>query len=263
MLTAVASMARGGHGGHRRQILRARSGLGSLTRRCSDALLRRRGRLLAARRAPARRRSSAPPVVAFGGSADVVVYNGRSQYGDEQAFTRLREARPASRSSCAAAPRPSCSSACAARATTRPPTCSSPPTSRTSGAPRRPGCSQPVTHAGARAPGPGASYRDPDGALVGPEPAHPHADALDRARRRGRDRRATRTSATPQFKRQALPAHLEQRVQPVARRRPDRQARRGRHRAAAALAGWPTTRRSSAPTSTCSRRSTPAAATSA
>src|SRR5918999_6267299 len=31
-------------------------------------------------------------VVAFGGGADVVVYNGRSQYGDEDAFTAWEDA---------------------------------------------------------------------------------------------------------------------------------------------------------------------------
>src|SRR5215207_8516087 len=41
------------------------------------ALIRRRGRLLAA-----------AAVVALGRSADVVVYNGRSQYGDETVFTQ-------------------------------------------------------------------------------------------------------------------------------------------------------------------------------
>src|SRR5215218_2324764 len=48
-------------------------------------LLRRRGRLLLGV-ALAVAAILAVAVVAFGGSADVVVYNGRSQYGDEAAF---------------------------------------------------------------------------------------------------------------------------------------------------------------------------------
>jgi iron(III) transport system substrate-binding protein len=51
-----------------------------------SALFRRRGRLLAATVALVAVLLAAA-VVALGGSADVVVYNGRSQYGDEAAFT--------------------------------------------------------------------------------------------------------------------------------------------------------------------------------
>ena len=54
------------------------------------ALLRRRGRLLAAIAALLAVVVGAA-VVAFGRSADVVVYNGRSQYGDESAFTAGEE----------------------------------------------------------------------------------------------------------------------------------------------------------------------------
>src|SRR5918993_1450252 len=50
------------------------------------ALIRRRGRLLAAVAAILAVLVGAA-VVAFGRSADVVVYNGRSQYGDETVFT--------------------------------------------------------------------------------------------------------------------------------------------------------------------------------
>ena len=56
------------------------------------ALLRRRRRLVAgvvARRHGAARRA----VLAFGGSPDLVVYNGRSQYGDEQSFSDFEEAK--------------------------------------------------------------------------------------------------------------------------------------------------------------------------
>src|SRR3954454_23130934 len=51
-----------------------------------SALIRRRGRLLIGLVALIAVLLVAA-VVAFGGSADVVVYNGRSQYGDEAAFT--------------------------------------------------------------------------------------------------------------------------------------------------------------------------------
>src|SRR4051794_19956563 len=51
-----------------------------------SALIRRRGRLLLGLAALVAVLLVAA-VVAIGGSADVVVYNGRSQYGDEPAFT--------------------------------------------------------------------------------------------------------------------------------------------------------------------------------
>src|SRR5829696_1141262 len=54
------------------------------------ALIRRRGRLLAAIAAILVVLVGAA-VVAFGRSADVVVYNGRSQYGDETVFTQWEE----------------------------------------------------------------------------------------------------------------------------------------------------------------------------
>src|SRR3712207_6038150 len=54
------------------------------------ALIRRRGRLLAALAALLAVVVGAA-VVAFGRSADVVVYNGRSQYGDETAFTQWED----------------------------------------------------------------------------------------------------------------------------------------------------------------------------
>ena len=66
----------------------------------------------------------------------------------------------------------------------------------------------------------------------------------------------------PALPRQALPAHEQQRVQPVARRRPHRQARRSARRSSCCARGWRTSRGSSAPTSTCSTRSPRAAATS-
>jgi iron(III) transport system substrate-binding protein len=54
------------------------------------ALIRRRGRLLAGTGLLVAL-LLALAVVAFGGSADVVVYNGRSQYGDEGAFTSFED----------------------------------------------------------------------------------------------------------------------------------------------------------------------------
>src|SRR5918992_4827007 len=54
------------------------------------ALLRRRGRTIAAVAVLLAILLGAA-VFAFGGSPDVVVYNGRSQYGDEAAFTAFEE----------------------------------------------------------------------------------------------------------------------------------------------------------------------------
>ena len=56
------------------------------------ALLRRRGRVLLVGALAHRRAARASPSFAFGGSADVVVYNGRSQYGDETAFKQWEDA---------------------------------------------------------------------------------------------------------------------------------------------------------------------------
>src|SRR5918997_5108963 len=55
------------------------------------ALLRRRGRALLGGAVLLAVLLGAA-VVAFGGGADVVVYNGRSQYGDEDAFTAWEDA---------------------------------------------------------------------------------------------------------------------------------------------------------------------------
>ena len=57
----------------------------------------------------------------------------------------------------------------------------------------------------------------------------------------------------PKYKGRTVPAHLEQRVQPVARRRHDRQARAATPPRRCCARGWPTTRRSSTPTASCSR----------
>jgi iron(III) transport system substrate-binding protein len=54
-----------------------------------SALLRRRRRLLPVLAAVLLALVAATAVLAFGGSSDVVVYNGRSQYGDEAAFKRF------------------------------------------------------------------------------------------------------------------------------------------------------------------------------
>jgi iron(III) transport system substrate-binding protein len=56
-----------------------------------SALLRRRGRVIAAV-AVLLAIIFGAAVFAFGGSPDVVVYNGRSQYGDEDAFTAFEDA---------------------------------------------------------------------------------------------------------------------------------------------------------------------------
>jgi iron(III) transport system substrate-binding protein len=57
-----------------------------------SALLRRRRRLLPILAIAALAIIAATAVLAFGGSADVVVYNGRSQYGDEQSFKDFEKA---------------------------------------------------------------------------------------------------------------------------------------------------------------------------
>jgi len=57
-----------------------------------SALLRRRRRLLPILAILALALIAATAVLAFGGSADVVVYNGRSQYGDEQSFKDFEKA---------------------------------------------------------------------------------------------------------------------------------------------------------------------------
>ena len=142
------------------------------------ALIRRRARLLLGRVLLAVLLVLA--VVAFGGGADVVVYNGRSQYGDETVFKALEEAngqearaarRHRARAVRAAAQR-------GLRDARR--TCSSRPTSRTSGARRRPACSRRSSTPKLEQQVP-AECRDPGRRLVGAEPARPHADALDRA----------------------------------------------------------------------------------
>src|SRR3954451_3239877 len=56
------------------------------------ALLRRRRRLVTALAIAALALVAATAVLAFGGGADVVVYNGRSQYGDEQSFKDFEKA---------------------------------------------------------------------------------------------------------------------------------------------------------------------------
>src|SRR5215218_51146 len=56
-----------------------------------SALLRRRRRLLPILAVVVLALVAATAVLAFGGSADVVVYNGRSQYGDEQSFKAFEE----------------------------------------------------------------------------------------------------------------------------------------------------------------------------
>src|SRR5687767_15042126 len=57
-----------------------------------SAVLRRRRRLLPVFALVALALLAATAVLAFGGSPDVVVYNGRSQYGDEQAFKAFEKA---------------------------------------------------------------------------------------------------------------------------------------------------------------------------
>jgi iron(III) transport system substrate-binding protein len=57
------------------------------------ALLRRRRRLVPVLAVVLLALVAATAVLAFGGSADVVIYNGRSQYGDEQSFKNFEKER--------------------------------------------------------------------------------------------------------------------------------------------------------------------------
>ena len=75
---------------------------------------------------------------ALAGSADVVVCNGRSQYGDEQAFKAFEE-QTGLDVELRGGTAPELYERLRRRATRRTPTCSSPPTSPTCGAPRRAG----------------------------------------------------------------------------------------------------------------------------
>ncbi len=123
------------------------------------------------------------------------------------------------------------------------------------------GLLEPVESDGAEQPGRRRPAR-PRRRVVGPEHAHPHADALDRARRRGRgpELRGPRRPAVPR----AACACARATTSTTSRSSPTASPSTARPRPRSCCApGWPTSRRSSAPTSTCSTRSPPAAATSA
>src|SRR5687768_13222326 len=142
------------------------------------ALIRRRGRLLAAIAAILVVVVGAA-VVAFGRSADVVVYNGRSQYGDETVFTAWEKQTSKSRRQ-------------RARAVRAPPQrgVRDPRRPARDHRPREPLAREGGGHArvgldpGAGAPGARGLPR-PGRPVVGAEPADPDADALHGARRGG------------------------------------------------------------------------------
>ena len=198
---------------------------------------------------------------ALGGSADVVVYNGRSQYGDEQAFKAFEEQtgpggraarRHRARAVRAPAPR-------GRRDARRPAGHDRPrePLARR----RRPACSSPSTTPALERRSPSA-LRDPDGAWWGMS-TRIRTPMRSTERVPGGRRHELRGPRRPALPRPPLPAHVEQRVQPVASS-PTGSPSAARPRPSSCCApGWPTSRASSAPTSTCSTRSPPAAATSA
>ena len=190
----------------------------------------------------------------------LVVYNGRSHYGQRSRCSRTSKRRPASRSSCGAAPVQSCSSASSKRV--------GHPRGRARddrhGQPWRAddaGLLAPVNTPTLEANVP-EGLHDPDGAwwaistrirvpVISTERVDlDTVDLLHVARR----------SAVP---RPHLPADLVERVQPVARRRHDRQARHGRHPTPCSRRGWTTTPTSSRRTASCSVRSPTGTATSA
>ncbi len=84
--------------------------------------------------------------------------------------------------------------------------------------------------------------RDRRRGVVGAQHAPAHPRRLDRTGSRGRGHELRRPRR-PEVQGPHLPAHVEQRVQPVARRRHDRQAGRGRTEALLGR-GWTTIRRS-------------------
>ena len=198
-----------------------------------SALLRRRRRLVAALVVAAVALSAAS-VLAFGGCDDVVVYNGRSQYGDEQAF-RDFEARDgdvarAARRHGAGAVR----AAASPRATTTPADLLVTTDLANLWRAKEAGLLAPVALGDAGAPG----------ARRVPRPATATGGGCRCASaRRCAPPSASRPSAIDGYEDlgdaalqgPALPAHVEQRVQPVARRRHARQARRGGHGADAAV----------------------------
>ena len=197
-----------------------------------SALLRRRRRLIVAW-SPPPWRCPPRPCSRSAARTDVVVYNGRSQYGDEQVVPRLRgghgHAARAARRDGAGALR----AAASPRATRRRPTSWSPPTWPTCGAPRRRACWRPSRRATLERQVP-AEYRDPDGDWWGCQLRIRTPMRSTERVPAGRDRRL-RGPRRAALQGPALPAHVEQRVQPVARRRHAGQARRGGHGAAAAV----------------------------
>ena len=170
-------------------------------------------------------RCSAPPCSRSAARADVVVYNGRSQYGDEQAFRRLRGGDTGTTLELRGGTAPELFERLRVRGR------------RHAGGParhHRPG--QPVARQGGGPAGAGRARRR-SSARCRPSTATP--TATGGGCRCASARRCARPSACPPdaidgyedlgeaaLQGPAVPAHVEQRVQPVARRRHARQARR-------------------------------------
>ncbi len=132
-------------------------------------------------------------VVAFGGGADVVVYNGRSQYGDEAVFKAFEEA-TGKKLELRGGTAPELFERLRSEGSETPADLLVTTDLANLWRAKEAGLLEPVSTADARAAGAGALPRSGRG-LVRAEPARPHADALDE-RARGRRARATRTSAT-------------------------------------------------------------------
>ena len=181
----------------------------------------------------ARRRPCSPsPSLAFGGSADVVVYNGRSQYGDETGLHAVRGATGLDvelRGGTA----PELFERLRSEGADTPADLLVTTDLANLWRAEEAGLLEPVAHAALERTCP-AERRDPDGEWWG-------LSLRIRTPMRSTERvpedaiRSYEDLGDARCQRQALPAHVEQRVQPVARRRHARQARRGGHREAAAL----------------------------
>ena len=222
------------------------------------ALLRRRGRAIVGA-ALLLVVLLAAAVFAFGGSPDVVVYNGRSQYGDEAAFTAF-EKETGKKLELRGGTAPELFERLRSEGDATPADLLVTTDLANLWRAKEAGLLAPVTSATLERQVP-EQYRDPDDEWWGHQPAHPHPDAQRRACRRTRSR-ATRTSATRAGR--ASSACAPPTTSTTSRSWPTcSPSAARRRRARCSSPGWPTSRGSSAPTSTCSTRSPPAAATSA
>ena len=150
---------------------------------------------------------------ALGGSADVVVYNGRSQYGDEQAFKAFEE-QTGLDVELRGGTAPELFERLRREGDETPADLLVTTDLANLWRAEEAGLLEPVETAGADRQRRRAPPR-PRRRVVGNQHPDPYADALDRAgaRRRRHELRGPRRSA---LSRQAVPAHEQQRVQPVA-----------------------------------------------